>query len=363
MNNALERFSQTERTAPCVSVIIPTYNRKPELANLLAALEKQTLPAHTFEIIVVDDGSTDDTLLYLKTLATGGKENLCFCYQKNQGPGAARNRGMALARGALFAFTDTDCRPLPDWLEKLIEPFSDTRVGAVGGAEACDASERGLARAIHFCMTSALATGGIRGASGTTWARYYPRTFNMAISRAAFEQTGGFKPLYHGEDIELSFRIKAAGFSVVYHEKARVCHQRRSNIKQFFSQLMRMGEARVALVRLHPAMLELLHVVPAAVLLCVCLTLVLAVFSAFFMTVLHVLGAAGLLFLLLLVVAGSRDSLVPIAEKIKLFFLVPFVFMLQQAAYGIGFYRGVWAWLKERAAKRHSDQGAAHSSQ
>lgn len=335
-----------------MSVIIPTYNRKPALSNLLAALEKQTLPGHEFEIIVVDDGSTDDTLLYLKTLAAAGRENLCFCYQKNQGPGAARNRGMALARGALFAFTDTDCSPLPDWLEKLIEPFSDTRVGAVGGAEVCDATARGLARAIHFCMTSPLATGGIRGASGTTWARYYPRTFNMAISRAACERTGGFRPLYHGEDIELSFRIKAAGFLLVYNEKARVRHQRRSTVKQFFTQLMRMGEARVVLAHLHPDMLELLHVVPAAGMLCVGLTLVLAVFFAFFMTVLYLLCAVGLLFLLLLGVAGSRDNAASIAEKIKLFFLVPFVFILQQAAYGIGFYRGLWARVRKRGASR-----------
>jgi glycosyltransferase involved in cell wall biosynthesis len=110
---------------PVVSVIIPTYNRKQELNGLLSSLQQQTLPASDFEIIVVDDGSSDGTLAYLKTLVADGRENLFFCYQKNQGPGAARNCGMAMARGALFAFTDTDCRPLPDWLEELIKPFLD----------------------------------------------------------------------------------------------------------------------------------------------------------------------------------------------------------------------------------------------
>ncbi len=362
MNNAGQRFSETERPAPRVSVIIPTYNRKQELASLLAVLEKQTLPRRDFEIIVVDDGSTDDTLQYLKHLIAGGRESLCFCYQKNQGPGVARNRGMALARGELFAFTDTDCRPLPDWLEKLIEPFSDTRVGAVGGAETCDAGTRGLARAIHFCMTSHLATGGIRGGRGATWARYYPRTFNMAISRAAFERTGGFKPLYHGEDIELSFRIKKAGFSLIYQETAQVCHQRRATIKQFFLQLMQMGEARVALARQHSAMLEPLHVVPAAALLALGVALVLAVFSEFFRIVLYLLCAVGLLFVLLLGTVGSKDDTVPRTEKIKLFVLVPVVYILQQTAYGIGCYRGLWAWLKEWGAQRHSRQEANHSS-
>ena len=284
MNKAVARRSPAESELPSVSVIIPTYNRKEELTGLLSSLEKQTLPAADFEIIIVDDGSADDTLFYLKALVTGGKENLFFCYQKNQGPGAARNRGMAMARGTLFAFTDTDCRPLPEWLEELIKPFSDKQVGAVGGAEEFEPAERALSRAIHFCMTSPLTTGGIRGASGKKLARYYPRTFNMAISREAFERTGGFKQLYHGEDIELSFRIKKLGLALLYNEKARVCHHRRSTMKQFFKQLLRMGEARVALARLHPKMLEPLHVMPAAGILIVCLALALSAFSAVFIS-------------------------------------------------------------------------------
>jgi GT2 family glycosyltransferase len=347
LNKAVARRSPAESALPSVSVIIPTYNRKEELAGLLSSLEKQTLPAADFEIIVVDDGSADDTLFYLKALVSGGKENLFFCYQKNQGPGAARNRGMAMARGTFFAFTDTDCRPLPEWLDELIKPFSDKQVGAVGGAEEFEPAERALSWAIHFCMTSPLTTGGIRGASGKKLARYYPRTFNMAISREAFERTGGFKQLYHGEDIELSFRIKKSGLALLYNEKARVCHHRRSTMKQFFKQLLRMGEARVALASLHPKMLEPLHVVPAAGILLLCLALVLVAFSAAFMFLLKLLLGAALLFAVLLGAAASMTRDLLIKERLKLFFLVPFVFVVQQAAYGIGFYRGLWKELNE----------------
>ena len=342
MNRAAERRVFAASESPSISVIIPTYNRKEELVGLLSSLEKQTLLATDFEIIVVDDGSSDDTLFYLKTLVAGGKKNLFFCYQKNQGPGAARNRGMAMARGALFAFTDTDCRPLPEWLEELIKPFSDKQVGAGGGAEEHGPAERALGRAIHFCMTSPLTTGGIRGTSGKKMAHYYPRTFNMAISKEAFERTGGFRQLYHGEDIELSFRIREAGLALLYNEKARVCHQRRSTIKQFFKQLMRMGEARVALARLHPKMLEPLHVIPAAGILLLCLALVLAAFSAVFMSFLKLLFGAALFFAFLLGAAGSMTRDLLIKERLKLFFLVPLIFVLQQTAYGIGFYRGLW---------------------
>jgi len=348
LNKATVLRSTADGESPSVSVIVPTYNRKEELAGLLASLEQQTLPAADFEIIVIDDGSADDTLFYLKTLAACGKENLVFCYQKNQGPGAARNRGMAMARGTLFAFTDTDCRPLPEWLEELIKPFIDKQVGAVGGAEEFNPAERTLSRAIHFCMTSPLTTGGIRGTSGKKLARYYPRTFNMAISRDAFERTGGFRPLYHGEDIELSFRIKETGLTLLYNEKARVCHQRRATIKQFFKQLMRMGEARVTLARLHPKMIEPLHVIPAAGIFILFLALALSVFSDVFITFLKLLIGACFLFAILLGAAGSMTRGLLIKDRLKFFFLVPFVFVLQQAAYGIGFYRGLWKWLNER---------------
>ena len=348
MNRAAERRFFAASESPSISVIIPTYNRKEELTGLLSALEKQTLPADDFEIIIVDDGSADDTLFYLKALVSGGKENLFFCYQKNQGPGAARNRGMAMARGTFFAFTDTDCRPLPEWLDELIKPFSDKQVGAVGGAEEFEPAKRVLSRAIHFCMTSPLTTGGIRGASGKKLARYYPRTFNMAISREAFERTGGFKQLYHGEDIELSFRIKEVGLALLYNEKARVCHHRRSTMKQFFKQLLWMGEARVALARLHPKMLEPLHVMPALGILILFLALVLSAFSATFMFLLKLLLGAGLLFAVLLGAAASMTRDLLIKERLKLLFLVPLVFAVQQAAYGIGFYRGLWKELNER---------------
>ena len=98
MNRATARNFITEADRPAVSVIIPAYNRKDELQELLAALDRQTLAPEQFEIIVVDDGSIDDTLFHLQAWLTAGKK-ICFSLQKNQGPGAARNRGMAWPAG------------------------------------------------------------------------------------------------------------------------------------------------------------------------------------------------------------------------------------------------------------------------
>jgi glycosyltransferase involved in cell wall biosynthesis len=152
-------------------------------------LQNQNLPSTQYETIVVDDGSTDDTLSCLEALTAIGKGNISFRSQKNKGPGAARNLGMSTAKAPIFAFTDTDCRPSADWLAQIIKPFSDQNVGAVGGAEMPHAEDPILLQVIHFCMTSPFTTGGLRGKKGKKMARYYPRTFNMAISREAFIKT------------------------------------------------------------------------------------------------------------------------------------------------------------------------------
>ena len=349
MNRAAARNRITETAPHLVSVIIAAYNRKHELQELLDLLAQQTISPDLFEIIVVDDGSTDDTLFYLKHLVDSGRENLIFHYQRNQGPGAARNRGMSMASGDVFAFTDTDCRPRPNWLEELLKPFADTHVGAVGGAEEYDAHGTVLQRAIHLCMTSPFTTGGIRGKTGTKLARYYPRTFNMAISREAFEKTGGFASLYHGEDIELSFRIRQAGFALVFNERARVYHRRRDSLQGFFRQVLKMGEARVTLARLHPQMLEPLHLAPAAGILALLALIALApvLDTAFFL--LKLLPVAVFLFLIVLgSAASSSTGDMPVKDRLRLFFLVPACFILQQSAYGIGFYRGLWKGLIKR---------------
>ena len=328
-------LNKSENAFPLISVIIATYNRKDELAGLLSCLTRQTLPAESYEIIVVDDGSTDDTLNYLKETVDSGKNNLTFCYQSNSGPGAARNRAMDMAKAPIFAFTDTDCRPFPDWLKQLIQPFNDEKTGVVGGAEEVQDSDSQTMHAIHFCMTSPLTTGGMRGKKGAKLARYYPRTFNMAISRKAFLETGGFKPLYHGEDIELSFRIKKSGFSVSYNPDAKVFHKRRCSIQKFFRQVFKMGEARVNLACIHPQMLETLHIIPS---FCIILSVFLSIFSFFSalcMKTLILLFFSGICFTCLMELYAFRQRKNPV-----FLILIPIVFFLQQFGYGTGFLSG-----------------------
>jgi GT2 family glycosyltransferase len=329
--------NRTDTDLPRISVIIPTYNRLDELAQLLYCLEKQTLPQNQFETIIIDDGSDDGTQSYLKSLADRGEANFFFCCQKNMGPGTARNRGMIMARAPVFAFTDTDCRPYPDWLEQILIPFNKTNAGAAGGSEHLQTEDTMLAQAIHYCMTSTLTTGGLRGKKGRKLARYYPRTFNMAVSRKAFEKTGGFRALYHGEDVEFSFRIKKEGFNLFYNEEARVNHKRRCTLRQFFQQVFNMGEARIALANMHPELLEPLHVLPAAGLIVFAALLGLSFISS---TCLYFLLATFFLGICMPFITGWQA--VKKGGKPMLLIFIPIIFAVQQAGYGAGFLRGIY---------------------
>ena len=115
--------------AACVraSIVVPTYNRAARIGYCLEALRKQDCSVE-FEVIVVNDGSTDDTLQILKQY-----QGVRVISQANAGPAAARNRGVQEASGEFVLFTDDDCEPVPNWLEEMLKPFDDPEVvGAKG---------------------------------------------------------------------------------------------------------------------------------------------------------------------------------------------------------------------------------------
>jgi GT2 family glycosyltransferase len=239
---------------------------------------------------------------------------------------------MKHAAGDIFAFIDTDCIPQPDWLEQLIQPFAAGGVGAVGGREIINERDPLLMRCFHYLMTAPLTTGGMRGKEGKRLARFYPRTFNMAISRKAYEATGGFRKMYHAEDIELSFRIRQAGFELLYEARAQVYHRRRSTVAQYTRQLFNMGRARVTLARLHPGSLEPLHAMPALLVLAGRFLSLLPVWLNAAPVILLPCSAAMLAFLVILAIDSALRLRAP-----RAFLIVPFLFLLQQASYGIGF--------------------------
>lgn len=229
------------------SIIIAVYQRKDELAELLSSLEKQT--DKDFEVIVVDDGSPDS----LENIVTQFKPKLKIRYffKENSGPAKSRNFGMEKAAGDYFIFLDSDTIVPENYMKIVRNALTKNYTDAFGGPDAADESFSPLQKAISFSMTSFLTTGGIRGGKKHV-GKFQPRSFNMGISKKAFEKTGGFGNLRIGEDPDLSMTLWENGFETQLISEAFVYHKRRTSIKKFARQVYQFGVARPILNQRHP---------------------------------------------------------------------------------------------------------------
>src|SRR5690349_20573388 len=122
---------------PRLSIVLPTFNRRPRLVRVLAALDKQTVAPGTFEVVVVDDGSTDDTAQWLAKTAVNGY-TLRHLRQDNAGPAKARNRGVSEARGELILFIDDDVEPTPELVAEHLATHAEPDVVALGPLASLD---------------------------------------------------------------------------------------------------------------------------------------------------------------------------------------------------------------------------------
>lgn len=225
-----------------VQAVIPVRNRAEQLRALVGAL-RLARPA-----IVVDDASDDDT-------AAVGRELGCVVvtFDRCVGPAGARNAGWRKAEAPFIAFIDSDCRPEPGTLERLAAHLADSSVGAVaprirptpeaaasavGGYEACRSSEDMGARPAQVRPLSRVA--------------YAPTVLLMA-RRAALAEIGGFdESMLLGEDVDLVWRLVAAGWDVRYDPAVQAFHDHRRSLAPFLLRKFAYGSAAAALERRHP---------------------------------------------------------------------------------------------------------------
>ncbi len=238
------------------SIIVPVYNRRDEVADLLRSLESQTDKG--FEIILVEDGSTQPSLPDGK-----GPEGLRLKYyqKSNEGRSIARNYGITGADGDYFVFVDSDCILPPDYIKQLRKSLGDNPVDCFGGPDAAHDSFTDTQKAINYAMTAFLTTGGIRGGK-VSMEKFTPRTFNMGFSREVYEKVGGFREMF-SEDIDMSTRIKNAGFRIALYPDVYVYHKRRVDMKKFWKQVHVFGMSRITLELLYPGSMKIVHWLPA----------------------------------------------------------------------------------------------------
>ncbi|MFC3415839.1 glycosyltransferase [Algoriphagus hitonicola] len=239
------------------SVIIPVYNRPKDLKELLQSLTRQAYK--NFEVIVIEDGSqhTAESVCgkFYQEL------QLTYKFQENQGQGFARNHGMKLATGEFFIILDSDVILPPEYLDNLNRILTKRKLDAFGGPDAASEDFSNMQKAMDFAMTSFWTTGGIRGKMKDK-SNYQARGFNMGFSRHVFEKIGGFIDPNRGEDIELSMRIKKAGFKLELIPEAFVYHKRKNTWSSFARQAYSFGQNRVNVSRFHPEAIQSVHFLP-----------------------------------------------------------------------------------------------------
>ena len=242
---------------PMFSLIVPVYNRPDEIADLLESLSRQT--DKDFELVLTEDGSTVPCREEVERYAD--RLDIQYFSKSNEGRSIARNHGMQHARGEYFVFVDSDCILPPDYFESLRRQLSQTGADCFGGPDAAHESFTDTQKAINFAMTAFLTTGGIRGGK-VQMEKFVPRTFNMGFSRRVWEKVGGFREMF-SEDIDMSTRIRQAGFAPQLFRDVRVFHKRRGNLAKFWRQVHVFGMSRITLQLLYPGSMKLVHWLPA----------------------------------------------------------------------------------------------------
>lgn len=245
-------------TRPRFSIIIPVYNRPAEIRDLVDSLLAQTCT--DFELIIVEDGSTEPCRAEVEDgIARGLKAS--YYHKKNEGRSIARNYGLERASGDYFIFFDSDCVIPPQYFEVLKKSLDANPVDCFGGPDAAHKDFSDTQKAINYAMTSFLTTGGIRGGK-VSLEKFTPRTFNMGFSRKVYEHVGGFREMF-SEDIDMSTRIRNAGFGLCLIPEAFVWHKRRIDFRRFFRQVYVFGMSRITLHLIYKGSLKAVHTLPA----------------------------------------------------------------------------------------------------
>jgi glycosyltransferase involved in cell wall biosynthesis len=306
------------------SFIIPVYNRPNEIKELLDSLTLQSY-SKKFEIVIVEDGSSVPS----SSVIADFEDTLAISYYQkpNSGPGDSRNYGMRRAKGNYFIVLDSDCILPPNYLDEVEKSLRQHFVHCFGGPDAAHDSFTNVQKAINYAMTSFFTTGGIRGGKKAV-GKFQPRSFNMGISKEAFEKVGGYGNIHPGEDPDLTIRIWNNGYDTKLIPSAYVYHKRRIDWNKFYIQVNKFGMVRPILNQWHPETKRMTFWFPTVFCLGFLLSTVLAIFGFSFPLVCY-----GGYFLVILIDALFRTKNVGVA------LMALFATGVQFLGYGYGFLK------------------------
>lgn len=326
-------------TSKDISFIIPVFNRPSEIKELLQSFVLLECDKD-FEVVIIEDGSS----ITSKNVCVQFSDHLNIRYyiKKNSGPGDSRNYGMRKATGAFFIILDSDCLLPPQYLKIVLQYLNTNKVDCFGGPDAAHHSFSPIQKAINFAMTSCISTGGIRGKKNNQ-NTFQPRSFNMGLSKKAFEASRGFGNIHPGEDPDLSIRLRAMGYNTALIIDAFVYHKRRVSLLKFYRQVNKFGTVRPILNVWHPNTKKLIYWLPSLFCLASCTAILLTFNFIFWPTYLF-----GIYFLIAFMMAlyTTNNLLVSLLSLVAI--------GIQFFGYGLGFFKSTarLMWSKSNIEKR-----------
>ncbi len=245
--------------APFFSIVIPTHRRSRQLSRCLRSLARLDYPADRFELIVVEDGGPPLPEQVISEVS--GQVALTVVAQPNQGPATARNQGVARARGDWIVFTDDDCAPAPDYLQRLAERAAQAPDAAVGGRTVNTLTDNPYSVASQLLIDYLYSY-----YSGSGGGPEFLASNNLALSRSLFQELGGFDTRFRragAEDRELCDRLLSRGHRTLFAPEMIIYHFHSLSPRRFLRQHFTYGrgalhfhrlraEANQAPIRLEP---------------------------------------------------------------------------------------------------------------
>ena len=231
---------------PMISAVVCAYNAQSTLEGCLSSFLK--VPYPFFEVIIVNDGSTDATAAIADKYAKKHPDIFRVIHQSNKGLSFARNAGMYAARGSIVAYTDSDCYIDQHWLHFMALAFQDGRFAAVGGPNLAPPEDNRTAACVSVspgAPTHVLLTDEI--------AEHIPGC-NMAFRREDLLSIQGFDATYRaaGDDVDVCWRLQNSGKEVGFSASMTVWHHRRNTVKAYLRQQVGYGRSEALLAPKHP---------------------------------------------------------------------------------------------------------------
>ncbi|MFC1945253.1 glycosyltransferase [Chloroflexota bacterium] len=335
---------------PFVSVVIPAYNAAATISDAIEAVMAQDYPDNRLEVIVVDDGSTDQTREIVRQYPVR-----LVHFDRNMGPSAARNAGAGQASGEIFAATDADDKVDRGWLTNIVSGYEKPDIGAVVGSshasyDTGDWQQRVIAE-LGICLRSGKNVEKLYSRHG-----YMDKNksagSNLSFRKSVFEQIGGYDAsLWVGEEQDILWRVERAGYGVAFEPDAIVYVQPRQQLSDYFRQVYHHSAEGVAFNFRYPARVGIRYLFNAVFLpaLAIILALGLALDNTPLLYSSLVIIVSPLAFYGIQLLRVRRHIL-----KIRDYFLIPLIGYLSFILAAAGVIKGFFRYLCHQRQKGES---------